>query len=162
MSCSPMKISLTPKSVVAKTFKTNGYYYGQSDSEKHMDIFFFYNNGTMLFWSNQFSENFDTEIVDRKLEARENGNEMQNNRTGWGIFQIQDSNLEFEFWDAKELRPTRYKTKYYNAKILNDSTFEVSTIYNNYLKEEYMVNSKFHFHPFAEKIDSINNFIKPR
>lgn len=84
-----------------------------------------------------------------------------NSKADWGVFQINNSKIEFERWYPS----SGWISKAYvrSGEILNDSTFIITESYRNQNGEKTeieAIDETYHFKQFSPKPDSTNNFVK--
>ena len=153
------KLSMQKEDVNNTSFRTDGFYWGLSEYQGYIDIYIFYRNGTMFLFGSRIEGEIDLKRIERELQNGKSDNYIRS-QASWGLFRIDDKRIEFEYWATKEKRPSKFKTKIWRAEILNDTTFVVNSVYNNYQKKTYYPDAIYHFHQFSPKPDSTNNFIK--
>ena len=84
-----------------------------------------------------------------------------NYKTNWGIFNIENDNIQFERWYPSSGGPLEAYVRV--GKILNDTTFHITETYRllNGEKTQYRLKDEiYHFKQFSPKPDSTNNFIR--
>lgn len=79
-------------------------------------------------------------------------------KTGYGVFEIKDNFIEIEFWTPSSGGPL--KTTINKGKVINDETFLLTYMYNNYDGTERTFNNLYKLHSLETKPDSTNRFIK--
>lgn len=84
-----------------------------------------------------------------------------NYKTDWGIFNIENNNIQFERWYPSSGGPL--ETYVRAGIILNDTTFHITESYRllNGEKTQYRLKDEiYHFKQFSPKPDSTNQFIE--
>jgi hypothetical protein len=151
-------LNLDRRSLLNNSFKTNGYYWSnlRDSNEGLKSIYFFYNNGVVLY-GYSFNSNISLDSIDKIYRTNGYFNSARKTQTGWGVFHINDDRIKFETWGASN-GPAIVVTRL--GQILNHNSFIISNLYNGYTKKYYAKNDTFYFHAFSPKPDSTNAFIK--
>ena len=159
VSCSIMKddkIGLNRLDYIDNGVRLEGYYYKELESDvPRISIYFFYRNGIALYGEAPSLSNLIAN--EEKFKSGQYYNRVKNNKTGWGVFQINGSAIEFEIWGPNN--GGRLKTNLRSGIILNDSTFLINSLFSNYDGQTTVEEDTFHFKEFSPKPDSTNTFI---
>ena len=137
--------------------KINGYYYQKAEG-KYYSIYFFYEDGTLLYGDGGFTQK---EFIEHEKEFNNNVwlNGVKNYKAYWGLFNIENDSIAFERWYPSSGGP--FPAYLRSGKILNDTTFVITkSIRSKNGKEAQQLNETYHFKEFSPKPDSTNNFIK--
>ena len=135
--------------------KLDGYYY-RSLSFDHIEIYFFYRNGNLLYGTATNLgglENLESFFSNGKYYEH-----AKNDNTFWGIFRITGNTIEYERWvpaDGMGSAPI-YR---YTGTILNDTTFQMYSSCRVDGTDENPYNYVFKFKRFSPKPDSVTKFI---
>lgn len=150
------KLSLIKSTVNSDLLRIDGYYYREVNS-KYYSIYFFYNDGTLLYGGGGLTFQ---ELIE--LEARFTTdiwlNSVRKYKDFWGLFTIEGNKIEFEHWYSSSGGP--YPAYIRSGEILNDTTFRITQSMRSNGKEVNEKNEVYHFKQFGPKPDSTNNFIK--
>ena len=139
----------------------DGYYYHieqqSNGTNKIIYIYCFYRNSVLLsMGGGAYSfEEADEYIRKNFIEGSRSPNYEY---LSWGLFAVVNKNIKFERYYPQEglIRWTYVR----EGKILNDTTFHITTIYRSDGTERREENEIYHFRKFSPKPDSTNNFIK--
>lgn len=131
--------------------RIDGYYASKAIGEDYSYLYVFYQNGVLL--KPGVAENTD-EYIQKFVDGFNH-----NIKDFWGIYQIQDSTIQVEFYKPKmtEGLPAYIKT----GKILNDTTFILTNEKRSKDgSESRAISETYHFREYSPKPDSTNTFIK--
>lgn len=124
--------------------------------EPRIFVLFLYDNGIVLsglsFSINDIEEkeaSYSTQMF-RDLTLR--------SKTDWGVFQVDNEDIDIEMWVSSNNGPL--KTLVRSGEILDNETFLITSMLNNYSGETTARNDTFYFKEFSPKPDSTNPFIK--
>jgi hypothetical protein len=148
------KLSFARTLFVGNQLKTDGYYYLMDDYGVSA-TYFFYQNGIIIHrggWINN-----SLEELERNFHTID-WNEIKNNKSAWGIFQIKGNKIEFERWYPSSGGPLPAYIR--SGEILNDTTFIITKSIRSKTGEEKELYETYYFKQFSPKPDSTNNFIK--
>jgi hypothetical protein len=155
-SNSTYKLYKTPN--LKNQLKLNGYYIKDSENEKDLrHVYFFYKTGLILY-GYSYSSNETVFEIENQLKKVDYSFQNKRNRPGTGLFQIDDDEIAFETWEPSAGGPL--KTAFRKGRIIDNSTFIITQIKNNYSNKEFAVNDVYKFHLFSPKPDSTNVFIE--
>lgn len=132
--------------------RTDGYYFYQKADKFHP--LFISRNGVFIR-----GYTYELSSADQVEESFKNGvfyENIKNDKTRWGVFNITEKAIEFEGWAPNG--GLKHTTSIEYGEIIDDTTFCIykEHIYGN--DEER--NSLYHFKQFSPKPDSTNSFIK--
>jgi len=119
--------------------------------------YFFYQDGVVLYGRSYPISMSENEIEGRFVSTDFDG-VIKQSKSGWGIFVINEGELEFETWEPSS--GGSLKTVVRSGSILNDSTFLITSFYNGYSEETTVKNDTFRFKSFSPKPDSTNMFVQ--
>ena len=137
--------------------RLQGYYYNEFNSdEPRIDIYFLYSNGVVIYGESPSLRNLNQHLED--VKSGKFYQRISKNKTGWEIFYIEKSNIFLETWEPSS--GGRLKTVVRSGKLLNDSSFEINQLKNNYTGKTVIINENYYFQEFYPKPDSTNIFIK--
>ncbi len=144
------KLNLVQQDFNGDQLRLDGYYYTEKENFEGIiySRYTFYKNGIVRYLGS---------INDLELLNFVNGN----SKTVWGIFNIENNNIQFERWYPSSGGPLEAYVR--AGKILNDSTFHITETYRllNGEKTEYRLkNEIYHFKQFSPKPDSTNSYIR--
>jgi hypothetical protein len=142
------RLSLQKKPYNGNELKIDGYYY-LPDISGNITIYFFFRNGILLYGTGALPSELPN--LEKSFKDGQFYSEAKDDKTFWGVFNIDSQNIQFDKWYSDDIGPLR--TSISSGKILNDTTFYIS---NSSLGNEY---ETFHFKQFSPKPDSITQFI---
>lgn len=151
------KFALTKQAYSGNQLKINGYYYQRAEG-KYYTIYFFYEDGVLLYGGGNFTYQ---ELIEKEKEYN---NEIwlhavKKYKDYWGIYNIESNSISFERWYPSSGGP--YPAYIRSGEILNDTTFVITkSIRSKNGKEKQQLNETYHFRKFSPKPDSTNTFIK--
>lgn len=156
-TCKVTFVPIYKSSYNGNDFRLDGYYYSldKRDFVAKLYIYFFYPDGTVLFWGNS---DYDTANVEEtllqlerffKMEKRNNA--MKGSHYDWSAFEVKDKNISLKSWAMSE----NFKKGTYESSltIINDSLL----IENNSSFQDY-----WHFKKFADKPNNSSCPIKDK
>jgi hypothetical protein len=152
-------LTLEKKKFESNSIKTDGYYFSLA-TKRDWDfrrIYFFYKNG-ITWYGGSFDASTPLDKRESKFKSIEYNKAMKNDKTGWGVFHIDNDKIQFETWEPSSGGPL--KTVIRSGQIINDTSFVITNLYGGYTKRNYPKNDTFYFHAFSPKPDSTNAFIK--
>jgi len=161
ISCSTLysdeKLTLPKTPFIGNELRIDGYYYHVNNNLT--TIYFLYRDGILLYVYSHRDKSLDE--IEMEMLNNDMYNANRNNKgdkTRWGVFLIEDNNIQFERWDAGTGGglPTVKNSGY----IENDTTFRITRIYRSDTKNEISGDWVYHFKQFSPKPDSTNVFIK--
>ncbi len=136
--------------------RIDGYYYNEY-FEGYITVYFFYQNGIILYGSS-FPIN-EISILEDEYKSGLHYEHSRNNKPSWGVFIIEDNKICFERWYPSEIP---FKAFVSEGEILNDSTFIITESYRVQNDVKTLIqkeNNTYHFKQFSPKPDSLNPFI---
>ena len=159
IACKKDELSIRRTPCASTQLRLDGYYYQKGGTPERWKVFFFYRDGT-VFGAFSFLAterlNVERELIDGTYSTT-----IKNEVSYWGLFEIDNSKIQFEKWYPVNAGPTQ---AYVHAgSILNDTTFIIEEVYNmerNKKKDYRKENSTFHFRFLNPKPDSTNNVLK--
>ena len=133
--------------------RTDGYYYREENNE-YMGFRCLYRDGCLLTMSGKRSS---LELADSHIEQNFlHNSSYKEKKLYWGLFLIQNNNqLRMEYY-----RGSNWGWEVYVEEgiILNDTTFEVNSMYRIDGSDWQNLNHTYHFRQFYPKPDSTNKF----
>ena len=152
------KLSLERRDYFGQELKINGFYFDTYTNEFMnnilYEVYFFYNNG-IIRCTGCCADNLEQldSIFKRDLLL----DKFAKPKFAWGVYNIKGNKISFEKWGPSSGGPK--KTLLRKGIILNDTTFVIKYLFNNYGKNEYTENDTFRFRKFTPKPDSTNKWI---
>ena len=137
--------------------KINGYYINTMNDDGVISAYFFYQDGVVLS-SGGSPEEMTIEEIENIWLSDEYDDFIKKTKYLWGVFNIADEYIEFETWESGN--GSALKTVIRSGDILNDTTFVLTILYNNYNDNTIILNDTFQFKQFSPKPDSTNLFIQ--
>lgn len=145
------KLTLQKQNNISDKLKLNGYYYCPYSNDEYLTTYFLNSNGILLY-----SGSFKTDKLEEyQLKWSNNEFNFKDVKYWWGVYQIKNDSIFYERWYPSE-KP--YKVKLKRGIILNDTTFQITSVEQNGNKKR--INETFYFKKFISKPDSITKFIK--
>lgn len=137
--------------------KINGYYYSTPDSNGDIGLAVFYRDGFCIHMFLDINSKDTLHYIENKY-LLDNAFIIDIKQTpNWiGVFQIDNSKIEYETWVAMRHIPT---FSYY-GEILNDTTYKLTKWIANDIDVTYPLELTYKFKKFDFKPDSTNTFIK--
>lgn len=150
------KFALTKQAYFGYQLKINGYYYQKAEG-KYYTIYFFYEDGILLYGGGNFNYQ---ELIDKEKDYNNETwlRAVKKYKDFWGVYYIESNSIAFERWYPSSGGP--YPAYIRSGEILNDTTFVITKSIRSNGKEEQQLNEVYHFKEFSPKPDSTNNFIK--
>jgi len=148
-SCGTHKLSLARQDNISNSLRLDGFYYNKTKYQ--FEHFFLYRNGVIFNGGFCGSYNSVNQIVDFYNNIS-NYQQTMSLPYRWGVYQIDDDNIQFEWWRSGD--GLDYPTVKFSGKIINDTTLVLD------YPARAVGRDTFYFHPFKNKPDSINKFIK--
>ena len=136
--------------------RINGYYFQEKD-DNIFTIYFFYDDGTILYGGGSFPLN-EIEDYESQFKSPEWISSVKASKIRWGVFQITDNKISFEKWYPSSGGPAPVYIR--SGEILNDTTFLITKSIRSKTGEAKDLNEVYHFKEFSPKPDSTNNFVK--
>jgi len=141
--------------------RIDGYYYSNIEYYSSLDgirgsigVAVFYRDGFCIYTEvspvNQDTLNY---IENEFLLNKAYINKLKNNYGGLGVFQIMDTDIQFEVWLYKSDSQIHY------GKIVNDTTF-ITNKRVSMSNKTYPENLTYRFKQFSPKPDSTNVYVK--
>ncbi len=149
------ELTMTKTPYTGNELRIDGYYYQMSSVDGSFDdTYFLYRDGIVLSCGGTPLEESPFDFMERLL----NGQNVtyQKEKSGWGVFNIQDSTIAIERWYPLE---GGLPAGLSEGVILNDTTFLITSLTRMKTGEVYERNDLYHFHAFSPKPDSTNTFI---
>lgn len=134
--------------------RTGGYYYNEY-IEGYYTVYFFYQNGVVLYGSS-----FPINELSEQESQYKNGTHYkyaESFKYYWGVFQVEGDKIAFERWYPSQ-PPLKVLRR--SGIILNDSTFQITKSMRTDGSNAKDINELYHFKAFSPKPDSVNKFIK--
>jgi hypothetical protein len=131
------------------------YLRGDPDLDSlNFNVYFLYEDGKILYFGSLDGATYNSEtLTDRTLIEK-----IKKNIVSWGLYTIGGDTISFEKWHHSGGPP---KITYIRkGKILNDSTFIITSSERPNGEERTQLNEVYHFRKFHPKPDSTNDFIK--
>jgi len=156
VSCSKLypdeKLTLQRRDYTGNELRTDGYYY--YFTQNNTVVHFLYKNGIILC-AHSYSSH-DLNVVESEMVKIYP--EIKKQKDGWGVFLVNDNEIEYEIWNAS----TGYSlpTIKHIGVIENDTTFRITETYFSDIKKTDYTEYVYQFKQFDNKLDSTNNFIK--
>jgi hypothetical protein len=150
-------LSLSRTEYYGSKLKIDGYYFCGNESH-FFETCFFYQNGIYVNWGgtpNNIENPFY--FVENNYKSEKHINAIKHNKSGWGVFQIENNNIKIERWFCTDGICRAYVCE---GIILNDTTFRITKTYRNDGTGLKMIDNLYCFKNFLPKPDSTNNFIK--
>jgi hypothetical protein len=136
--------------------RLSGFYLRQDPSmdSLNFNIYFLYQDGKIMYFGSLDRATYNTEtLTDSTLIKK-----IKKNLVSWGLYRISGDSISFEKWHHSGGPP---KITYIRkGKILNDSTFIITSSERPNGDERTQLNELYHFKKFHPKPDSTNDFIK--
>lgn len=159
-SCGP-PFFITSKQSLNTNLRLDGYYVNKSNGRKGYGgnyPIFLYKNGIVLeTYSGSFS--YDSEVQAYLREYYANKKNLDKiEMSQWGIVHISGSTISIEMRNASFEKTE--KTMIEKGTIINDSTFEMTVLYNRKGEKVDTFNDVYKFKKFSPKPDSTNKYIK--
>ncbi|MCK9451808.1 MAG: hypothetical protein M0Q90_08970 [Bacteroidales bacterium] len=150
------ELVLQKQNYTGNQLRLDGYYYEEFE-EKYYSIYFFYEDGTLLYGDGGFTKK---EFIEHEKEFTKDVwlNGVKSYKAYWGLFMIENDSIVFERWYPSSGGP--FPAHRRSGKILNDTTFLITKSIRSNGKEEQKLNEIYHFKKFSPKPDSTNVFIK--
>lgn len=151
------KLTLDKQDYTGNQLRIDGYYYEKFEG-KYYSLYFFYEDGTVLYGDGGFTEK---EFIEHEKQFTNEVwlNGVKNYKAYWGVFNINNDSIAFERWYPSSGGP--FPAYLRTGKILNDTTFVITkSVRSKNGKEEQQLNEVYHFKEFSPKPDSTNNFVK--
>lgn len=153
------ELTLPKQPYTGNELRIDGYYYYKyypGENEVYYSTYLLYENGIILYGG---AVN-ETEITRLENDFKSNKwIEIQRKyKYMWGVFIINGNKLLFERWYPNS--PGQPKVYINEGKILNDTTFQITTFYRPDGSKRREKDEIYHFKPFSPKPDSTNNFVK--
>ncbi len=134
--------------------KLNGYYIKDSENEKDSrHVYFFYKTGLVLY-GYSYRANETIFEIENQLKKVDYSFQNKKNKPGIGLFQADGDAIVFETWEPSSGGPL--KTAFRKGRIINNSTFIITQLKNNYANKNFAITDVYRFHPFSPKPDSTN------
>ena len=149
------ELTLAKQPYIGNELRLDGYYYLMSSVyDCFDDTYFFYRDGTALSCEGSPLYESPFNYMERLLDGYNN-----KYKTGWGVFKIEGDSISIErWWFASESSGVRAGLM--EGIILNDTTFQITSITWTGTETVYKKNDIYHFHAFTPKPDSTNQFIQ--
>lgn len=149
------KLTLDKIPFTGNQLRIDGYYFQKMDNSI-FTIYFFYNDGTVLYGGGSFPI---SEIEDYEVEftSEEWITSAKESKIRWGLFQIEGNRISFERWYPSSGGPLPAYIR--TGEILNDTTFLINKSIRSDGSNEKELNETYHFKQFSPKPDSTNGFI---
>jgi hypothetical protein len=150
-------LQIARRNLAGQPIKTNGYFYGNpiDGPPTYVSLSYFYLDGVFLA----------SGATLREAESgllRPSPDFPRNRKPGWGVFLVNNRNIEIERWEEMPYGACEINRKEI-GEVLNDTTFIITRLEfweKGKLKKREEVNWTFRFRPQAQKPDSTNNFIQ--
>ncbi len=154
---------ITPRQDLKTNLKLNGYYVhkftDQVSGVARSNAIFLYRNGGFL---NTFSQSTWSDVILQTFLKESFVNKVNLNRkdiTYWGVIQVSGSTITIELRNSS-LGSRAERTFIEKGTIKNDSTFEMTVIYDRKGKKIETFKDVYQFKKFSPKPDSTNKYIK--
>ncbi|MBV5343897.1 hypothetical protein JZU68_09975, partial [bacterium] len=139
-SCGIQKLSLNRQDNNTNRIRLDGFYY--NNTKFQFEHFFLYQNGVV------FNGGFCTsyESVSKILDFYNNPSNYNHSIDlpyAWGVYQINDDNILFEWWRSGD--GLDYPTVKFSGKVINDTTLVLD------YPARAVGRDTFYFHPFKNK-----------
>jgi hypothetical protein len=135
----------------SSSLKMDGVYLLE-DSLGVVDLYYFYQNGTLLSRGSVIKKDLETKLNALSNPTNEN---YKNIKFLWGVYQIENKQIKFERWYPSDIP---YKALIKEGEILNDTTFIINKAYKSNGQELKILNEMYRFRKMSIKPDSINAF----
>lgn len=162
-SCQKMyDLQMTRSPYTGNELRIDGYYYSDWQYKQHPEegarsLTIFYRNGVCIHTLVHVESPDTLKFLENNVILNDEFmSSLRSRPVCIGVFQIDGQELEFETWT----KDWDYITFSHYGKILNDTTFFLSTWKNNQTGTSYAENSTYHFKPFSPKPDSTCVYIK--
>ena len=151
------ELTLVKTPYVGEELRTDGYYYlMNSQNNTFIDTYFFYKDGTTLSCGGTPEGEPPFGFIEELLNDTSFNNSIKKTKAGWGVFKIKDNTIAFERWYARE---GGLPAGLSEGFVLNDTTFQITSLTRVKTGEVHDKNDLYHFHAFSPKPDSTNNVI---
>ncbi len=147
------ELTLSKEPYTGNQLKIDGYYYQKKDNDVFA-VYFFYNDGTMLYGGGGFSLNKNYEA---QFTSQEWISLVKKSKIRWGVFNIDSNKISFERWYPSSGGGLPVYIR--SGNIQNDTTFTITKSIHSKTGEEEKEYEVYHFKAFSPKPDSTNNFI---
>ncbi len=151
-----VELELVRTDYIGSELKIDGYYISPEHSDGVMATYFFYQNGTVLYGGSYDKEMSNEEIQNIWIEDSFD-DLIKDTKDVWGVFNIDEGSIEYETWESSNGGPLKTVVRF--GEILDNSTFVVTSLDNNYTEETVALSDTFYFEKFSPKPDSLNRFI---
>ena len=153
--CKETSISFESSNYNGEELNIKGYYYSPNILTNVSSTYFFYENGIILYGLH--FQTIDTIEISEKFRDPEYTKLFydESSQTNWGLFEINNDDIKFEKWEPRECpHPVRRE-----GKIIDNETFVITDIIDDYTNTSSIENDTFFFVPFSPKPDSTNQWI---
>jgi len=155
--CKHDELGLSKKDYLGNALRLDGYYISNFNGDiNSKTTYFFYRDGIAINGS-EFNEPVTLMEIDNVFSQSEFTNDKSNSRIGLGVFEINGTEIKHETWEAGS--GCAKQTVIYSGTILNDSTYVMTTFFNNYSNGTTALQDTFRFREFSPKPDSTNTFV---
>jgi hypothetical protein len=148
------ELNLVKKDFNGNEIRIDGFFYELDTSNSMFLYYFLFNNGLILG-----KGALSLLEINNSVLINEMTNNMKQYKYNWGLYQIESNKIIFEQWVAGTF-PLQVYT--YEGDIINDTTFLIKEYYylkNGQKKNNYQLESTYHFKKFSPKPDSTNSFV---
>lgn len=149
---------ISPLYSLDNNIKLNGYFYKIADDKLTINAIFIYRNGVIFDCFDNPAKNLidlDSIILNENILQT---SEDKKNKLTWGIFNLKNNLISCEQWFPSSGGPMPVYIR--KGKILNDSTFNFTSIEKQNGKNKKKIDETYHFRTFSPKLDSTNKWIK--
>ena len=134
--------------------RIDGYYYSTIQYDKYMRVAVFYRDGFCINTAVKLVGQDTLNYIENEILLNEAYiNKFKSNWGGLGVFQIMDSDIQFEVWLYKS------DSQIHCGKIINDTTFTINKSIG-ITNKTYKENLTYRFKQFSPKPDSTNVYVK--
>ena len=131
--------------------KIDGYFHYDSDGRS--EIYLLYRNGVILYGGAPLLG--DVGARESEFQNGSYYSHVNESKTAWGRFIINDSNIKYEKWNTSTGGPL--ETFIASGAILNDTTFRITAV-DHSNGDHYDADKVFMYKKFSPKPDSTNTY----
>ena len=149
------KLSFGKTPYTGNQLRIDGYYY-RNDNGVLNYLYCFYRNGVVLYLGSGYAYS-DLPALEQKLKDGTYYNSVKNNKTCWGVYQIQNNNIKFDKWSTSSVGGMPAYD--YSGNIVNDTVFKITRVMRVNKSDINQTLDEYDFKHCLYKPDSTNSFI---